>query len=237
VTDHVPSDGRHPTHNAASHRERYTLRYMRLEDIPQVVAIDRLSFPTPWDPNSYSFEIAQSNTSHMVILTTQQPRPPGLQGWWGYLRGQPMQTIAVGYAGMWYIAGEAHVSTIAVHPVWRGRGLGEVILNGLMQRAIMLGAEYSILEVRISNQPAQALYHKYGYLVIDTRPHYYRDNSEDAYIMHLDSLDIEYAARLHALTDQLAHRVIWDNQLATTDRSARNGTTNTPFSAMTSQKG
>jgi len=219
-----------------SSTDSYVLRYMTVNDIPQVMMIDRLSFPSPWNLQSYTFEIAQSNTSHMVILTTAQPRSTGWRGWWTRLRGQPTETVTVGYAGMWYIAGEAHISTIAVHPDRRGYGLGEVILNGLMQRAVGLGAEYSILEVRISNEPAQALYRKYGYAVLDSRPNYYRDNNEDAYIMHT-LIDADYADRLRLLTQQLATRVNWHNQLTSADQPTHTGNRNTPFSQMTTPKG
>jgi len=215
----------------------YLLRYMQLADIPQVIVLDNLSFPTPWNPKSYEFEIAQSQTSHMVTLTRPQSLPAGWRGWWGRLRGQLIESIVVGYAGMWVIAGEVHISTIAVHPAQRGQHLGEVILNGLMQRAMVLKSEYAILEVRTSNVPAQALYRKYGYEVIDTRSNYYRDNGEDAYIMQATPLDATYADRLHVLTDRLKQRVWWVDRLAVTDRRGSATLSDQPFSETSSSTG
>lgn len=196
----------------------YTLRYMRLDDISQVVIVDSLSFPSPWSPASYAFEIANNATSHMIVLEGQR-RAPSV-GWrrvWQRLGGPPEPPVIAGYAGMWNIGGEAHVSTIAVHPEWRGHGLGEALLNGLLTRAIALSAEYSVLEVRVSNQSAQGLYRKYGYEIVGDRKGYYRDNNEDAYLMHLSALDAAYIERLNTLTAGLHRRLAFTDRLAVTD--------------------
>jgi len=196
---------------------QYTLRYMRLEDIPQVIGVDALSFPSPWSPASYTFEIVNNSTSHMIVLEMQRQASPGWRRMWQRLGGQPEPTVIVGYAGMWNIGGEAHISTIAVHPNWRRQGLGEALLNGLLTRAAALNSEYSVLEVRVSNQSAQALYDKYGYEIVGDRKGYYRDNNEDAYLMHLPALDAAYLERLHLLTDTLRTRVAFADRLAVTD--------------------
>jgi ribosomal-protein-alanine N-acetyltransferase len=190
---------------------------MRLDDISQVVAVDSVSFPSPWSPASYAFEIANNATSHMIVLERQRQISPGWRRVWQRLGGPPEPSLIVGYAGMWAIGGEAHVSTIAVHTDWRGHGLGETLLNGLLMRAIALSAEYSVLEVRVSNESAQALYRKYGYEIIGDRKGYYRDNNEDAYLMHLVALDPAYVERLHTLTDALRQRVTFTDRLAVTD--------------------
>jgi len=83
---------------------------------------------------------------------------------------------------------EAHVCTIAVHPNWRGRGLGELLLISLLDRAIELGARVATLEVRVSNQVAQELYNKYIFQIVSRRKRYYSDN-EDAYIMTTPPFD------------------------------------------------
>jgi ribosomal-protein-alanine N-acetyltransferase len=190
---------------------------MRLEDIPQVVNVDALSFPSPWSPASYAFEITNNNTSHMIVLDMQRQTSGGWRRVWQRLGGQPEPSTIVGYAGMWNISGEAHVSTIAVHPEWRGHGLGEVLLNGLLTRSVALNAEYSVLEVRVSNRSAQNLYRKYGYEIVGDRKGYYRDNNEDAYLMHLAALDAAYVQRLHLLADALRKRVAFTDRLAVTD--------------------
>jgi len=194
----------------------YTLRYMKIEDISAVVSIDTQSFPSPWPPRSYAFEISNSDSSHMIVLEAIQP----VHGWekvWRRVRGRASSTTIVGYAGLWCISGEGHVSTIAVHPHWRGNGLGEVLLNGMLNRSLMLGAEYSVLEVRVGNTAAQALYVKYGYEIVGRRKNYYRDNNEDAYLMTLSPFDAAFIARLAALTEQLHHKVAYMDRLAETD--------------------
>jgi ribosomal-protein-alanine N-acetyltransferase len=196
---------------------QFTLRYMRLDDISQVVSVDASSFPSPWSPASYAFEIANNSTSHMIVLEMQRQASPGWRRVWQRLGGQPEPLVIVGYAGMWNIGGEAHISTIAVHPEWRRQGLGEALLNGLLTRAAALNSEYSVLEVRVSNQSAQALYRKYGYEIVGDRKGYYRDNNEDAYLMHLPELDAVYLERLHVLTDALRNRVTFTDRLAVTD--------------------
>jgi [ribosomal protein S18]-alanine N-acetyltransferase len=193
------------------------MRPMRAEDIPEVVAIDRISFPIPWSSRTYAFEINNNETSQMVVLETAAPPPAETNGLGGMFRwllhgGATPETAVIGYGGCWLIAGEAHISTIAVHPAYRGKGLGELLLVGMLQRALNLGGEYSVLEVRISNEPAQALYRKYEYTIVGRRPGYYRDNGEDAYLMEVRPLDDAYQQRLTERTRALQQRVTFVDQ-------------------------
>lgn len=90
----------------------------------------------------------------------------------------------MGYAGMWILAGsDAHITTIAVHPIYRGKGIGELLLIRSIERAIDAGAERMTLEVRVSNSVAKRLYEKYLFEIQGRRPRYYSDNGEDADIM------------------------------------------------------
>lgn len=187
-----------------------SLRHMHAIDIPQVMSVERLCFPDPWPARSYYFEVNESNVSHMVvlergdILTPPTAHPLGsLQRFLRQLRGEeppaPSGEI-VGFGGLWCIADEAHVSTIASHPDERGKGYGEALLSGMIQRALRLGAAYVVLEVRVSNSTAQALYHKYGFVTQARNPRYYADG-EDAFLMRLD---FTATARAH-LDDLHAH--------------------------------
>lgn len=189
----------------------YLMRHMQTDDVQQVVQIDELSFPTPWSTRTYEFEIKNRQTSHLVVLEALDGHGPsggGLRTWWRRVTGHQASAPAiVGYGGCWLIAGEAHISTIAVHPDYRGRGLGELLLTGMLQRAINLQGEYSVLEVRVSNLTAQALYRKYEYDVVGRRRGYYRDNNEDAFLMEARPLDDAYARRLAARVQALRERV------------------------------
>jgi ribosomal-protein-alanine N-acetyltransferase len=129
------------------------------------------------------------------------------------LSGQQTPAAIAGYGGFWLIDGELHVSTIAVHPDYRGRGLGEVLLAGMLSRGMALKAEYSVLEVRVSNQRALNLYYKYEYKIVSQRKNYYRDNNEDAYLMQLDALDEAYKLRFAERITHLCERVPYTDLL------------------------
>lgn len=106
----------------------------------------------------------------------------------GASRDRPGQEPILGFAGMWIIFDEAHVTTIGVEPSERGHGLGELLLVAMFDEAMRRGATWLTLEVRVSNRPALALYRKYGFAVQGTRKRYYSDNNEDAHVMWSRSL-------------------------------------------------
>lgn len=202
----------------------YILRPMRVHDIPQVIAIDRLSSPLPWSAKTYEFEITNQNTSHLVVLEQREENaaaPRGIRGMIQRLLGGQVPGIIVGYGGCWIIAGEAHISIIAVHPNFRRRGLGEVLLASMLQRASALQSDYSVLEVRESNLTAQALYEKYEYEVVGRREKYYRDNSEDALLMEIRPLDAAYQARLDARVAAIQQRVAYIDHFTDPAKSRR----------------
>lgn len=168
-----------------------TLRYMRVSDLSEVVAIDAASFRPPWPERSYRFEINESQVSYMVVLEKHEERQIiGFRRLFNALLGQQQDTewapLIAGYGGLWKIAEEAHISTIASHPDYRGRGYGEVLLVGMISKAIELGAQYVVLEVRVSNTIAQNLYRKYGFVIEGTKTGYYHYDGEDAYDMRLN---------------------------------------------------
>ncbi len=190
------------------------LRYMRLADIRQVAAIDVICFEPPWPYESYSFEINESRVSHMVVLEqlsdaaplVPKPRPTLRSRLRDKLRGHaPADTSTgeiLGYGGLWKIEGEAHISTIAIHPANRGLGYGEILLAGMFGKALQLNAEYIVLEVRVSNSVAQSLYKKYGFNRVGRKKNYYRGDNEDAWDMRV-SLDRDTRLRFGRLYQKL----------------------------------
>ena len=94
----------------------------------------------------------------------------------------------VGYAGMWLMVGEAHITTIAVDPAYRSEGIGELLLLALLDLAMDLGASEATLECRVSNTLAQRLYRKYTFYDAGVRKRYYSDDGEDALIMTSEPL-------------------------------------------------
>jgi ribosomal-protein-alanine N-acetyltransferase len=154
---------------------------MTVADISQVVEIDRLSFPLPWSANSYRYELTQNRAAHFRVAVDPTSEPK--RGLFDWFSGQRPTRLVIGYGGFWRVVDEVHIGTIAVHPRWRGQGIGEQLLVSLLQQAIGLGAVEAKLEVRMSNQVAQNLYRKYRFEEVGRRKHYYRDNHEDALLM------------------------------------------------------
>lgn len=95
----------------------------------------------------------------------------------------------VGYAGLWLMVDESHVTSIAVAPAYRGLGVGELLFLALIDISQEISAQYMTLEVRVSNTLAQNLYRKYGFKEAGVRRRYYSDNNEDALIMWSDPLE------------------------------------------------
>jgi ribosomal-protein-alanine N-acetyltransferase len=189
---------------------------MTLNDIDQVVELDRLSFPIAWSARTYQHEIVHNDSSTMVVIQEADAAPVhkgngGEQaGWLPRLlipERRPYVPL-LGYAGFWTIADEAHISTIAVHPDWRGHKLGELQIWFMVQEAIRKGAGVVTLEVRVGNQVAINLYRKYGFTIVGRRKGYYRDNGEDAHIMALTPLDAALQARLERFKRTLSRTLI-----------------------------
>ncbi len=197
----------------SNNRLHVLLRPMTVDDIVQVTALDRLSFPTPWSERTYRYEVMDNENSFMFVLEpldlTEQPNGGQPLDWlsqWLGIAG-PNASLIAGYSGFWHIADEAHISTIAVHPDWRGQHLGELLLWSMIRQAIRRRAVVVTLEVRASNALAQNLYRKYGFEISGRRRGYYRDNQEDAYMMTLTPLDAAYRERMVAFGKALAVRL------------------------------
>ena len=101
----------------------------------------------------------------------------------------PHQDLVIGFVGVWLIADEAHIVTIAVRESHRRRGIGELMLIAAIELTLMNERELVSLECRVSNDAAIALYDKYGFQRLGIRPHYYSDNREDAIIMTAEHID------------------------------------------------
>jgi [ribosomal protein S18]-alanine N-acetyltransferase len=147
---------------------RLIVEPMRLEDVPAVHAIELASFPVPWPPHAYRSELESNKLAH-------------------YLVARAGDTVAA-YGGMWLMVDEAHITTFAVHPLWRRQRIGERLLLAFLDIAIDQGAHEATLEVRLSNLAARKLYEKYGFRPVGLRPRYYTDDHEDALIMTTSAL-------------------------------------------------
>lgn len=201
---------------------------MGMEDVPEVMAIERDSFLTPWPSSAYRRELNENRRAHYLVLRMNaagRGQPSRLaqpvherKGFWSQLfplqrtrelqPAPPDQQNLAGYAGLWLMVDEAHITTIAVRPQFRGRGLGEWMLVALAELAMQINARWLTLEVRVSNDVAQALYRKYGFKPAGIRQRYYSDNQEDALIMWTDELSSpEFQERFKGLREALLQRL------------------------------
>lgn len=138
-------------------------RDMTPTDVPEVVVIERLSFGTPWSADSFISELLYNQLAYYYVLE---------------FKGHP-----IAYGGLWSIAGEGHITNIAVHPGFRGNHLGRHLVLEMLKAGEALGCEKFTLEVRPANTPAVHLYESLGFRGVGIRPKYYQDTGEDALIM------------------------------------------------------
>jgi ribosomal-protein-alanine N-acetyltransferase len=182
--DRIPEDGNRRGRSAgekACVETPVRIRAMQIEDLEQVQAIDSISFSMPWPLSSYRFELLENPSSMLWVAETSLPEG---------------KTVVVGMVVVWMIMEEAHIATIAVHPDFRGRGIGRQLLACSLQEAILKGASQATLEVRVGNVVAQNLYREFGFQAVGRRPKYYQDNFEDALIMTAFGLSQAWMDRL-----------------------------------------
>jgi len=169
---------------------RYQIRQMTEADIAQVAEIERQSFPTTWPRTAYRRELANRLARYLVVFDRRRAapeQPPSRRTLIDALmrRPEPLTTTdyIVGYVGVWLLVDEAHIVAIAVRDAYRRQGIGELLLADTLDLALANRQEVVTLEVRRSNEAAQALYEKFGFLKVGARRRYYSDNHEDAIIM------------------------------------------------------
>jgi ribosomal-protein-alanine N-acetyltransferase len=163
---------------------RVAIDPMRMDDVPAVHEIERLSFATPWPAHAFEQELRGNRLASYVVARASDR--------------------VVGFAGIWLMVDEAHVTTFGVHPDWRRQGIGRQLLLGLCELAISIGARRMTLEVRLSNTGAQALYRGFGFDIAGRRPGYYTDDGEDALVMTTPELR---DPRMRAIVDAERERL------------------------------
>ncbi len=147
---------------------RVRIEQMTVADIPDVHDIERASFPIPWPAYAFRQELETNRMARYLVVRAGD------------------ETVA--YAGIWLMVDEAHVTTFAVMPHWRRRGIGGRLMLAVLSLAEEVGASVATLEVRLSNVAARNLYQRFGFRPVGVRPRYYSDNGEDALIMTTDLL-------------------------------------------------
>ena len=198
----------------------YIIRPMRDRDIPKVAEIDREAFSSEWMFRSYtSYKRDLENPSaHYITACIEKetasklnrgdvPQPPWFKRLFGFNRPQEYVTEdVIGFAGFWLMLKEAHIIAIAVRNSYRRIGVGEGLLISTIDLATQLNATSVTLEVRVSNEIAQALYEKYGFQLTGKRHNYYSDNGEDALLMKIDNASTPFQAYFQQLKNAHAQR-------------------------------
>jgi ribosomal-protein-alanine N-acetyltransferase len=147
------------------------IRAMREGDIPEVAALEREAFASEGVITPFKRELANKLATYLVAYGPEKKGP------------------IVGYAGLWFIIDEAHLTSLAVRETERSKGIGRRLLMASLQLAVERQATMMTLEVRASNKSAQGLYEKFGFRKVGVRKGYYSDNHEDAYLMTVEGLD------------------------------------------------
>ncbi len=201
----------------------YLVERMEDADIEAVQEVERRSFTTPWSANTYRQEI-RNQTSRYIVARASPTLPPPRNRAAPIRRNILERLVAlfiapepaappdpypiIGYGGVALYVDEGHITTIAIAPEYRGQGIGELLLNGLIDHGLDLGAERLTLEVRISNTIAQQLYLKYGFEPVGKRKRYYTDNGEDAMLMTTPLIrEQAYQDQLKPLREKLYERL------------------------------
>ena len=214
-----------------------SVRRLRVDDIDQVVAIEKEAFSPLWVSTSFKRELNNKRANYLVacfdeevspeeILAEidsdqsapdEEPKSPKLLsrvlGRFGFFSNNESSAVddvfnIAGYVSVWYQGEEAHITEIAVKETLRGRGVGELLLIGSLKAAIEHGSKVMTLEARVSNFIAHRLYQKYSFKSVGIRKAYYSDNREDAVIMTTTPIDTsEYGTLFSGL--QTTYQARW----------------------------
>jgi ribosomal-protein-alanine N-acetyltransferase len=150
-------------------KEILLIRRPQVDDIDGMLKIEGSVFHEPW-------------TKSMLLHEMFSPLS---KGWVAECSNALSRSSLVGYVFFWMVAGEVHLTRLAVDSSWHGLGIGSQLLRAMLNSGILENAQQAILEVRSSNAVARKLYEKCGFIQIGVRPRYY-ENREDAIIMQCD---------------------------------------------------
>lgn len=138
------------------------IRKMLKEDVPAIAELEKICFSDPWSENSIASEL-HNPLSYWLVAEDKG--------------------CVAGYVGSQAVLDSADMMNIAVSPEFRRCGIGEKLINSLILHLRKENIRMLLLEVRISNEPAIALYTKLGFEQVGRRPRYYHNPREDALIL------------------------------------------------------
>ncbi len=147
-------------------KQQVSVDLMKKGDLPEILAIERASFPTPWTEGMFLDELRITHAQCLVLKIE-------IEG----------KTFIAAYIIFWFVADEVHLHNLAVSNEFRRQGLAYNMMNLMTDIALQAGINRQTLEVRESNHEAINLYRKCGFVVKGRRPLYYTDTHEDALVM------------------------------------------------------
>jgi ribosomal-protein-alanine N-acetyltransferase len=148
---------------------------MREEHLDAVLEIEHGSFPNPWSKTAFAGHLQHSEfAKYMVAICDRR---------------------LVGYTGLFFGGGQGQITNLAVHPDWRHKSIGSRLLVALFDFAQQESLQGMSLEVRVSNDDAQNLYEKFGFVKVGVRKNYYREINEDAFVMCIFNINEPEIAR------------------------------------------
>lgn len=154
---------------------------MRRRDLAEIELIEQASYPRPWSAAVFAGELEMARRGDRHYLVARRDRE------------------LVGYAGLMFVVGDAHVTNIATAPMHQRTGVATRLLADLSWAAIARGCAAMTLEVRDSNRGAQELYRRFGFAPVGVRQRYY-ENTEDAIVMWCHDIhEATYRSRLAEL--------------------------------------
>ena len=144
---------------------------MEAKDLRSVLEIEELSFPHPWHETTFRGEMQHRPISFPLVIV------------------HSTLNRIIGYVIFWVIGEDVQINNIAVHPDFRGMGIGEHVLRHVINHVKFRGARLITLEVRPSNTAALGLYRKLGFRLLGIRKGYYTLPPEDALVLGLHLWD------------------------------------------------
>ena len=161
---------------APPHEGSFDIIEMTLDDLPEVLEIEHLSFNTPWSRDIFLKELHSEFSKVLVAKSSLLEKHKVL-----------------GYISLWFVSEEMHILNLACHPRFRRSGVAKSLLEHSLYLSFKIGMKSALLDVRESNYEALSLYKKYGFKPVGVRREYYSDTKEDAIVMLLRMKSISFS--------------------------------------------
>lgn len=159
----------------------FTIEPATIEALPDILYLEEACFSAPWTRKMLEAELNGNPFAHFLLAKRQ-----------GEQAGEDPAESIVGYLCYWIVFEEVRLMNLAVIESMRHRGIARSLVRAALQTGLSQSAHRALLEVRASNQAAQALYQTFGFRQTAVRPKYYNNPVEDAVLMELDPIVLEF---------------------------------------------